>query len=123
MNVNEHYAALLGLGEEWTVTNVALDVGGRRIDIYVEYAKKSDNPSVFGMKERHRMIEITIRSKNSRTQPLGYRKHLFVIIAEVAHISKPHSLMPTRHDECGGGQGEVLVKKKLHGAATSSRSA
>ena len=41
MNVNQHYAALLGLGEEWTVTNVALDVGGRRIDIYVEYAKKS----------------------------------------------------------------------------------
>ena len=41
MNVNQHYAALLGLGEEWTVTNVALDVGGRRIDIYVGYAKKS----------------------------------------------------------------------------------
>ena len=41
MDVNQHYATLLGLGEEWTVTNVALDVGGRRIDICVEYAKKS----------------------------------------------------------------------------------
>ena len=41
MDVNQHYAALLGLGDEWTVTNVALDVPGRRVDVYVEYAKKS----------------------------------------------------------------------------------
>ena len=41
MDVKQHYAALLGLGEEWSVTDVALDVGGMRIDIYVEYAEKS----------------------------------------------------------------------------------
>jgi hypothetical protein len=41
MDVNQHYATLLGLGDEWTVTNVALDVPGRRVDVYVEYAKKS----------------------------------------------------------------------------------
>ena len=41
MDVNQHYAALLGLGDEWTVTNVALDVPGKRVDVYVEYAQKS----------------------------------------------------------------------------------
>lgn len=41
MDVKQHYAALLGLGEEWTVTNVVLDVGGKRIDICVEYTKRS----------------------------------------------------------------------------------
>ena len=33
MDVNQHYAALLGIGDEWTVADVSLDVGGRRIDI------------------------------------------------------------------------------------------
>ena len=37
--LNQHYATLLGLGEEWRVTNVALNVLWRRIDIYLEYAK------------------------------------------------------------------------------------
>lgn len=41
MNVKQHYAALLGLGEEWTVTDVALDVAAKRVDIYVEYANRS----------------------------------------------------------------------------------
>ena len=41
MDVNQHYAALLGLGDEWTVTNVVLDVPGKRVDVYVEYAQKS----------------------------------------------------------------------------------
>lgn len=41
MDVNQHYAALLGLGDEWTVTDVALDVPGKRVDVYVEYAKRS----------------------------------------------------------------------------------
>ena len=41
MDVNQHYAALLGLGDEWTVTDVALDVPGKRVDVYVEYVKKS----------------------------------------------------------------------------------
>ena len=41
MDVNQHYAALLGIGDEWTVADVSLDVGGRRIDIYLEYAKKA----------------------------------------------------------------------------------
>lgn len=37
--LNQHYATLLGLGEEWRVVNVDLNVLGRRIDIYLEYAK------------------------------------------------------------------------------------
>ena len=41
MAANQHYAALLGLGDEWTVTNVTLDVPGKRVDVYVEYAQKS----------------------------------------------------------------------------------
>lgn len=41
MDVNQHYSLLLGLGEEWKVTDVVLDVSGRRVDVYVEYAKKS----------------------------------------------------------------------------------
>lgn len=41
MDVNQHYAALLGLGDEWTVSSVDIDVPGRRIDIRVDYAMKS----------------------------------------------------------------------------------
>ena len=41
MDVNEHYSVLLGLGEEWMVSKVELDVAGRRVDIFVEYAKKA----------------------------------------------------------------------------------
>ena len=41
MDVNEHYSVLLGLGEEWVVSKVELDVAGRRVDIFVEYAKKA----------------------------------------------------------------------------------
>jgi transposase len=39
--LNQHYARLLGLGEEWRVREVCLDVGGRRLDIYLEYAEKA----------------------------------------------------------------------------------
>ena len=31
--LSRHYAALLGLGEEWNVTDVKLDVAARRVDI------------------------------------------------------------------------------------------
>lgn len=33
MNLNEHYAALLGLGDEWSVSDVSLDLERRRLDI------------------------------------------------------------------------------------------
>ena len=39
--LNKHYAALLGLGEEWTVSDVKLDVAARRIDIWLEYSQGS----------------------------------------------------------------------------------
>ena len=39
--LSRHYAALLGLGEEWNVTDVKLDVAARRVDIWLEYAKHS----------------------------------------------------------------------------------
>ncbi|MBR3085733.1 MAG: hypothetical protein IKH04_04950 [Kiritimatiellae bacterium] len=41
MDVNEHYSVLLGVGEECEVSKVELDVEGRRVDIFVEYAKKA----------------------------------------------------------------------------------
>lgn len=41
MDVKQHYAALLGLGDEWTVTDVALDVEARRVDVFLDYARKS----------------------------------------------------------------------------------
>ena len=41
MDVNQHCATLPGLGEEWMVTNVVLDVAAMRVGIHVEYAKKS----------------------------------------------------------------------------------
>ena len=39
--LNRHYATLLGLGEEWKVADVKLDVAARRIDIWLEYSKRS----------------------------------------------------------------------------------
>lgn len=36
-----HYAALLGIGDEWTVTRLNLDLGAQRLDLYVEYAAKA----------------------------------------------------------------------------------
>lgn len=41
MDVNQHYATLLGLGAEWTVSRVNLDMGSKRIDVYVDYLEKS----------------------------------------------------------------------------------
>ena len=41
MNINQHYGLLLGLGEEWEVTDVALDLNRNRVDIYVGYTKSS----------------------------------------------------------------------------------
>lgn len=41
MNINEHYGLLLGLGEEWEVTDVVLDLPGKRVDIYVSYKERS----------------------------------------------------------------------------------
>lgn len=38
--LNQHYAMLLGLGSEWKVSNVNLDLPGRKVDIYLEYASK-----------------------------------------------------------------------------------
>ena len=36
--INQHCATLLGLGSEWRVTKVELNVLGRRLDIFLEYA-------------------------------------------------------------------------------------
>jgi len=41
MDLNQHYAMLLGLGEEWTVSDVMLSMGAKRVDIYLEYNAKS----------------------------------------------------------------------------------
>ena len=37
--LNQHYATLLGLGEEWRVTNVDLNVLGRRIDMRPDFVR------------------------------------------------------------------------------------
>ena len=39
--INQHYAMLLGLGDEWKVTKVDLNVLGRRLDIFLEYAAEA----------------------------------------------------------------------------------
>lgn len=36
-----HYALLLGLGEEWTVTRLHLNVEANRLDLFVAYAAKA----------------------------------------------------------------------------------
>lgn len=41
MELNQHYSQLLGLGDEWKVSDVMLSMGAKRVDIYVEYAAKS----------------------------------------------------------------------------------
>ena len=39
--INQHYAMLLGLGAEWKVTKVDLNVLGRKLDIFLEYAAEA----------------------------------------------------------------------------------
>ena len=39
--INQHYATLLGLGAEWKVTKVDLNVLGRKLDIFLEYAAEA----------------------------------------------------------------------------------
>ena len=64
MELNRHYSQLLGLGDEWKVSDVMLSMGAKRVDIYVEYAAKSaqcphcgkllgvlDTGRAFGLKE------------------------------------------------------------------------
>ena len=41
MDLNQHYSLLLGLGDEWKVSDVMLSMGAKRVDIYLEYAEKS----------------------------------------------------------------------------------
>ena len=36
--INQHYATLLGLGTEWKVTKVDLNVLDKKLDIFLEYA-------------------------------------------------------------------------------------
>ncbi len=38
-HINQHYAKLLGLGDEWKVTKVDLNVLGRKLDIFLEWAR------------------------------------------------------------------------------------
>ena len=40
-HINQHYAKLLGLGDEWKVTKVDLNVLGRKLDIFLEYAAEA----------------------------------------------------------------------------------
>ena len=39
--LNQHYAQLLGLGEEWRVDRVRLDVAGQRLDIHLDYVARA----------------------------------------------------------------------------------
>ena len=39
--LNQHYARLLGLGEEWEVTRVELNLSAKRLDIYLDYAARA----------------------------------------------------------------------------------
>ncbi len=39
--VKRHYAKMLGLGEEWAVTRVELNLSAKRLDIYLDYAARA----------------------------------------------------------------------------------
>ena len=41
MDLNQHYNMLLGLGDEWLVSDVTLSLGAKRVDIFIEYNAKS----------------------------------------------------------------------------------
>ena len=41
MDLNQHYSILLGLGDEWRVSDVMLNLGAKRVDIFIEYNTKS----------------------------------------------------------------------------------
>ena len=41
MELNAHYSHLLGIGEEWKITDVRIDLEKMRVDIFIEYAEKS----------------------------------------------------------------------------------
>ena len=40
-DLNQHYSMLLGLGDEWRVSDVMLSLGAKRVDIFIEYNAKS----------------------------------------------------------------------------------
>ncbi len=40
MEINAHYSRLLGIGEEWKVVDVRLDIAASKIDIYLDYVEK-----------------------------------------------------------------------------------
>ncbi len=41
MDLNGHYGRLLGLDENWGVTDVALDLEGKKVEIFIEYRAKA----------------------------------------------------------------------------------
>jgi transposase len=41
MDVKEHYTTLLGLGDEWSVSDISLDLEHRKIDIFLRYLPPS----------------------------------------------------------------------------------
>lgn len=84
MDVNQHYAALLGLGDEWTVTNVALDVPGKRVDVYVEYAQKSAICPVCG-----ELAGIHDRLEERRWRHLDTMQFITEIHARTPRVSCP----------------------------------
>ena len=40
MQLEEHYKELLGLGEDWKVERVRLNVKGRQVDIWLEHSRE-----------------------------------------------------------------------------------
>lgn len=40
MNLNTHYSKLLGIGEDWKVVDVRLDIAASKVDIYLDYVEK-----------------------------------------------------------------------------------
>ena len=41
MDLNDHYALLLGLASDWKVDRVCLEIAQNRVDVYLSYAGKT----------------------------------------------------------------------------------
>ena len=57
----------------------------------------NDNPCMSRMKQRNGMIEIPVRSQNSRTKALGGGKNSFIVVAKLTYVIKQYRLVATFH--------------------------
>lgn len=69
------------------------------------------------MDQRHRMIEIPIRSEDYRTKLLRTVEEFFVISAKLADFGKWNHLMPGFNNDLRRSLREILVQQDFHAMA------